>query len=81
MLANAVIVMDNEPRNKEIVKQMGKYIEEGYSVCMFPDFVMEKDINEMILHGKTPGEILELINTNTFSSLEAKLRYGTWRKV
>ncbi len=81
LLTNAVIVMDNEPRNKEIVKQMGKYIEEGYSVCMFPDFVMEKDINEMILHGKTPGEILELINTNTFSSLEAKLRYGTWRKV
>ncbi len=81
LLTNAVIVIDNEPRNKEIVKQLGKYIEEGYSVCMFPDFVMEKDINEMILHGKTPGEILELINTNTFSSLEAKLRYGTWRKV
>jgi len=52
LLTNAVIVMDNEPRNKEIVKQMGKYIEEGYNVCMFPDFVMEKDINEMILHGK-----------------------------
>ncbi len=81
LLTNAVIVMDNEPRNKEIVKQMGKYIEEGYSVCMFPDFVMEKDINEMILHGKTPDEILEMINTNTFSGLEAKLRYGTWRKV
>jgi hypothetical protein len=48
---------------------------------MFPDFVMEKDINEMILHGKTSEEILELINTNTFSNLEAKLRYGTWRKV
>lgn len=81
LLTNAVIVMDNEPRNKDIVKQMGKYIESGYSVCMFPDFVMEKDINEMILHGKTPGEILELINTNTFSNLEAKLRFGTWRKV
>jgi transcription elongation factor Elf1 len=81
LLTNAVIVMDNEPRNKEIVKQMGKYIEEGYNVCMFPDFVMEKDINEMILHGKTSEEILELINTNTFSNLEAKLRYGTWRKV
>ena len=81
LLTNAVIVMDNEPRNKEIVKQMGKYIEEGYNVCMFPDFVMEKDINEMILHGKTSEEILELINTNTFSNLEAKLRYGTWRTV
>lgn len=81
LLTNAVIIVDNEPRNKEIVKQLGKYIEEGYSVCMFPDFVMEKDINEMILYGKTPGEILEMINTNTFSGLEAKLRYGTWRKV
>ena len=58
LLANATIVMDNEPRNKEIVKQLEKYIELGYSVCMFPDTVTQKDINEMILHGgMSPEEI------------------------
>ena len=82
LLANATIVIDNEPRNKEIVKQLEKYIESGYSVCMFPDTVEQKDINEMILNGgKTPEEIIDLINTNTYSGVEAKLKFSTWRKI
>ena len=73
--------MDNEPRNKEIVKQLEKYIELGYSVCMFPDTIKEKDINEMILHGGiTSDEIVDLINTNTYTGMEAKLIFGKWRK-
>lgn len=81
LLTNATIVMDNEPRNKDIVKQMGKYIESGFSVTMYPDFVQEKDINDMILAGRTPDEVLDLINTNTFSGMEAKLKFADWRKV
>ena len=82
LLANATIVMDNEPRNKEIVKQLEKYIELGYSVCMFPDTVTQKDINEMILHGgMSPEEIIELINTNTYTGMEAKLNFSRWRKI
>ena len=82
LLANATIVMDNEPRNKEIVKQLEKYIELGYSVCMFPDTVAQKDINEMILHGgMSPEEIIELINTNTYTGMEAKLNFSRWRKI
>ena len=81
LLANATIVMDNEPRNKEIVKQLEKYIEAGYSVCMFPDTVAQKDINEMILEGGlSPDEILDLINTNTYTGMEAKLKFINWRK-
>jgi len=68
LLSNATIVMDNEPRNKDIVKQLGKYIDQGYSVCMFPDTIQHKDINDMILNGgMTPEEILEVINTNTYT--------------
>jgi transcription elongation factor Elf1 len=81
LLANATIVMDNEPRNKDIVKQLDKYIEAGYNVCMFPDYIEQKDINEMILSGKNADEIKELINTNTFKGIEAKLKFSTWRKI
>lgn len=82
LLTNATIVMDNEPRNKEIVKQLEKYIEIGYSVCMFPPSVQQKDINEMILHsGMTPEEIVDLINTNTYTGMEAKLQFIHWRKI
>jgi len=82
ILTNATIVMDNEPRNKDIVKQLEKYIELGYSVCMLPSSIMQKDINDMILHGgMTPDEIIELINTNTYSGMEAKLNFSKWRKM
>jgi transcription elongation factor Elf1 len=81
LLTNATIVMDNEPRNKDIVKQMKKYIDAGFSVVMYPDNVREKDINDMIKNGKTPTEILDLINTNTFSGMEAKLKFIEWKKV
>jgi len=80
LLTNATIVMDNEPRNKDIVKQMSKYIDKGYSVVMYPDTVHEKDINDMVLAGRTPQEVLDLINTNTFSGMEAKLRFSEWKK-
>lgn len=81
LLTNATIVMDNEPRNKDIVKQLAKYIDLGYNVCMFPDIIQEKDINDMILAGRSPAEILETINTNTFSGIEAKLKFSTWKKI
>lgn len=82
LLTNATIVIDNEPRNKEIVKQLEKYIQLGYSVCMYPDTVTQKDINDMILHGgMTSNEIIELINTNTYTGMEAKLKFINWRKI
>ena len=82
LLANATIVMDNEPRSKEITKFLEKNIEAGYSVCMFPEYIEQKDINDMILYGNmTPDEIVEMINTNTFKGIEAKLRFSTWKKI
>lgn len=81
LLTNATIVMDNEPRNKDIVKQLDKYIQLGYNVVMYPDSVEQKDINDMILSGKTPDEVLNLINTNTFSGMEAKLKFADWKKI
>jgi hypothetical protein len=36
----------------------------------------------MVLHGgMAPEEILEIINTNTHSGIEAKLRYSEWKKI
>lgn len=78
--SNVTLIPDNEPRNKEIMKQVKGYIDNGYSVCLWPDNVEEKDINEMILSGKSPESILEVINTNTYQGLAAKLRYSEWRK-
>lgn len=77
---NATVIYDNEPRSKELTKLIIKTIDKGFSVCLWPEYVQEKDINEMIMNGKTPEEILEIINENTYTGLEAQLRFSTWRK-
>jgi transcription elongation factor Elf1 len=76
----AVLVMDNEPRSTEITKFISKYIDLGYEVCMFPDTMLEKDINEMITSGKTTEQIIDIIDNNTFSGIEARLKFTQWRK-
>lgn len=81
MELDSVIVMDNEPRSKEICNYIEKYIELGYKVCLWPNTVKEKDINDMILNGKKEEDILDTINKNTYQGIEAKLKFTEWRKV
>ena len=75
---NATFVFDNEPRNKEIHKRMEKLIRDGKSVCIWPSYIHQKDINEMVLAGVT--DIEKIIKQNTYRGLEASLRLATWRK-
>jgi hypothetical protein len=80
-LTDFVLVYDNEPRNKDIVKQIGKAIASGYNVTLLPENIKQKDINDMILAGISPGEILDLIDKFTFSNLRANLEFSNWKKV
>jgi len=77
---NVTLVYDNEPRNKDIVKQIEKSIDKGYNVCLFPDSVKGKDVNEMIQNGLTSDEIKTIIENNTFSGLTAKLKFTHWKR-
>ena len=80
-LTDFVLVYDNEPRNKEIVKQIGKAIASGYNVTLLPENIKQKDINDMILAGISPGEIMDIIDKFTFSNLRANLEFSSWKKV
>ena len=75
-----IIVLDNEKRNKEIVHSIEKFITNGYKVCIWPDDMEGKDINEMILNGMTSGEILDIIDSNVYSGLQASFALSRWRK-
>ena len=75
------IVYDNEPRNKEICKKIEKAIDNNYKVCIWPDNIVEKDINDMILSGFSQKNIVDIILQNTYNGLEAKLRLQAWRKI
>ena len=58
-----------------------EYLEENYDVVIWPEHVKEKDINEMILSGKTERDIKDLIAQNTFNGLLAKTKLLQWKKV
>ena len=78
---NFVLVFDNQPRNKEIVRKIEQAIENDYAVCLMPENIQQKDINDMILSGKTSQEIQQIIDEHTFSGLQAKLEFTQWRKI
>ena len=77
----STLVFDNEPRNREIVKNIEKAIEEDYSVVIWPQDIEEKDINDMVISGLTTSEISNIIHRNTFSGLQAKTKISYWKKV
>ena len=77
---NATIIFDNEPRNKEIVKRMEKMISSGWEICIWPKNILEKDINDMIIAGQSSEQILDVINRNKFSDLQAAVALNNWRK-
>ena len=73
------IIMDNEPRSKEIVNKMEKLINNNYELVIWPDSISQKDINDMVLAGQQ--DIQTTINNNTFSGLEATVKLSAWKRI
>jgi hypothetical protein len=59
---------------------MKKYRDLQYSICIWPDEVSGKDINEMVLSGLTRQRISDIIRTNTFAGLQAQMKLSSWKK-
>lgn len=75
-----IIIYDNEPRNKQIVKKLNKSVNAGHSVVIWPHYFAWKDINEAVMAGLTLGVIEQTIYNNTVSGLQAELKFQAWRK-
>lgn len=73
-----VYIYDNEPRNTDIHKRMAKTISKGNKIVIWPNTIKDKDINDMIMSGHDPQDI---INKNTFQGMEAQLKFIEWKKV
>ena len=76
--SNYIWVFDNEPRNREIVERNNKAISRGDKVVIWPSNIVEKDINDMVLNGH---HVQDVVESNTFQGLEAKLNFTNWKKV
>ena len=77
-ISNPVWIYDNEPRNREITNRISKTIDAGHSVVIWPNGIDDKDINDMVMSGLDVQSVVEL---NTYSGLEAKLKFNTWKKI
>ena len=77
-ISNPVWIYDNEPRNREIVNRISKTIDSGDSIVIWPNGIDDKDINDMVMSGLDVQSVIEL---NTYSGLEAKLKLNTWKKI
>jgi predicted RNA-binding Zn-ribbon protein involved in translation (DUF1610 family) len=73
-----VYVLDNEPRNKEICDRISKLIDGGKKVVIWPKAVQQKDINDMVLAGLS---VMDVLKSNTYKTLEAKIKFNEWKKV
>ena len=76
--SNYIWVFDNEPRSREITNRIYKTIGRGDKVIIWPSNVQEKDINDMVLSGH---DMMSMLESNTYSGLEANLKFNTWKRI
>ena len=77
-VSRPVWVYDNEPRSSEILKRIESTIDRGECVVIWPQNIKEKDINDMVL---SKYDIMSILELNTYSGLEAKVKFNNWKMV
>jgi len=75
---NTRIVFDNQPKNTEVCKLVEKYVDMGYKVVIWPETIGEKDINDMVIAGIN---VQDIIDSNTYQGLSARMKFTSWRKI
>jgi len=77
---NVVLVFDNQPRNKQVVKRVEAFAQRGYAMVIWNSNWVYKDINDAVLSGSSVSEIEYLLNKSTFKGLALKLAIRDWKK-
>lgn len=72
------LILDNEPRNSNVLKQYRNAIESNYRVVIWPNALKHKDINDMVLTGLDP---LKIIKKHTFRGLLAEMEFNKWKRI
>lgn len=77
---NVVLIFDNQPRNKQVVKRVETFAGRGYPMVIWNSSWNYKDINDAILSGCSSSEIEYILNKSTFKGLSLKLAIRDWKK-
>ena len=74
------IIVDNQPRNKEVCRVIENLIDKDYQIVIWPQSLKEKDINDIIKTGKSIKDVKSLIDKHTCRGLQAKANFFAWRR-
>lgn len=75
-----VLVFDNQPRNKDVVKIVEKMCYYKHTIVIWPSNWKYKDINEAITAGVSRQEIMGILKRHTYKDLALKLAIRDWKK-
>ena len=75
------MIYDNEPRNEHIVNRMIKAVDKSFNIVVWPKTDEGKDINDLILSGKSASQVQTLIYNNTHSGLSALQHINNWKRI
>ena len=75
------MIYDNEPRNEHIVSRMIKAVDKNFNLVVWPKTLEHKDINDMILSGKSTSQVQRLISNSTYSGLTALQNINNWKRI
>lgn len=78
--SDPIFALDNEPRNRELVRTMQELLANKRTICVWPNTVAEKDINEMILAGTSADTIHKTIMENACYGASAVFKLMRWRR-
>lgn len=76
-----VYVYDNEPRSREIVGFIQGAIDRGDQVVIWPKDFAFKDLNDAVIGGVSVDSLQRVVEDNTYSGVQAKLRMMEWKRI
>ena len=74
---DTIYVFDNQPRNKQVCNLMKKTIDMNKTICIFPNTILAKDINDM---AKMRYDVNHIVRNNCYNNGEARIHLSYWRK-
>ncbi|AGS80935.1 DNA primase/ DNA helicase [Caulobacter phage Cr30] len=79
--ARRTYVPDKDRRNREILRLIEKLINDNREVCLLPESLPGKDLNEAVCNGFPVEKIQEIVDQNTFSGPRLRLEFARWKRV
>ena len=75
-----VVAYDCEPRSRETLEKIGRAIDCGYRVVVWPRWFDYKDVNEAVMDGLTPRDVEDIMVRSTYRGLAARAALADWRR-